>query len=42
MVQALRPDTIGSVSGKVICADTLNKTEFWRGEYFRYSNTNLY
>ena len=30
MVQALRPDVIGSVSGKVICADTLMKPEHWR------------
>lgn len=30
MVQALRPDVIGSVSGKVICADSLNKPEHWR------------
>lgn len=30
MVQALRPDVIGSVSGKVICCDVLNKPEFWR------------
>ncbi len=30
MVQALRPGVIGSVSGKVICADALNKPEHWR------------
>ena len=30
MVQALRPDIIGAVSGKVICCDTLNKPEHWR------------
>jgi len=30
MVQALRPNVIGSVSGKVICCDTLNKPEHWR------------
>ena len=30
MVQALRPEMIGSVSGKVICADALNKPEHWR------------
>jgi putative acetyltransferase len=30
MVQALRPDVIDSVSGKVICADGLNKPELWR------------
>jgi len=29
MVQALRPNVIGSVSGKVICADALNKPEYW-------------
>jgi len=30
MVQALRPNVIGSVSGKVVCCDVLNKPEFWR------------
>lgn len=30
MVQALRPGVIGSVSGQVICADTLNKPEYWQ------------
>jgi len=30
MVQALRLGVIGSVSGKVICADALNKLEYWR------------
>lgn len=30
MVQALRSDAIGSVSGKVICANALNKPEHWR------------
>jgi len=30
MVQALRSGLIGSVSGKVICADALNKPEHWR------------
>jgi putative acetyltransferase len=30
MVQALRPDVIGLVSGKVICCDSLNKPELWR------------
>ena len=30
MVQALRPDVIGSVSGKVICCNALNKPELWR------------
>jgi putative acetyltransferase len=30
MVQALRPDVIGRVGGTVICADALNKAEYWR------------
>jgi putative acetyltransferase len=30
MVQALRPNAIGSVFGKVICANALNKPEYWR------------
>jgi putative acetyltransferase len=30
MVQALRPGVIGSVSGKVRCADELNMPEHWR------------
>ncbi len=30
MVRALRPDVIGSVSGTVICADAMNKAEYWR------------
>ena len=30
MVQALRPGLIGSVNGKVVCADALNKPEHWR------------
>lgn len=30
MVHALRPGVIGSVCGKVICADALNKPEYWR------------
>jgi putative acetyltransferase len=30
MVQALRSDVIGSVCGKVVCADALNKPEYWR------------
>ncbi|MDY6939307.1 MAG: N-acetyltransferase [Cyanobacteriota bacterium] len=30
MVRALRPDVIGSVTGKVICADALDKPEYWR------------
>ncbi|PVX27690.1 MAG: GNAT family N-acetyltransferase [Candidatus Bathyarchaeum sp.] len=29
MVQELRPNVIGSVSGKVICCDALNKPEHW-------------
>jgi putative acetyltransferase len=29
MVKALRPDVIGSVSGKVVCCDTLNKPALW-------------
>jgi putative acetyltransferase len=29
MVQALRPDLLGSVIGKVVCCDTLNKPELW-------------
>jgi putative acetyltransferase len=31
MVQALRRDVIGSVSGRVVCCDALNKPELWRG-----------
>ena len=31
MVRALRPDLLGSVTGKVVCCDTLNKPELWRG-----------
>jgi len=30
MVQALRPEVIGTYSGKVICADKLNKPQYWR------------
>jgi putative acetyltransferase len=30
MVQALRSDVIGTVNGKVICADALNNPEHWR------------
>lgn len=30
MVQALHPAIIGSVSGKVICCDVMNKPEVWR------------
>lgn len=30
MVQALRPNVIDSVSGKVICCNALNKPEHWR------------
>jgi len=30
MVQALQPGVIDSVSGRVICADALNKPEHWR------------
>jgi putative acetyltransferase len=30
MVQELRPGVIGRVTGKVICADALNKPELWR------------
>ena len=29
MVRELSPGVIGSASGKVICADTLNKPEYW-------------
>jgi putative acetyltransferase len=31
MVHALRPGLLGSVSGKVVCCDALNKPELWRG-----------
>ncbi len=30
MVKELHPGVIGSVSGKIICADALNKPEYWR------------
>jgi putative acetyltransferase len=30
MVQELRPGVIGSVRGKVVCADILNQPEHWR------------
>lgn len=30
MVQSLRPGVIGTVRGTVICADALNKPEYWR------------
>jgi len=30
MVQELSPNTIGTFRGKVICADKLNKPEYWR------------
>lgn len=30
MVQELRPNMIGSVSGKVICCNAMNKPEHWR------------
>ncbi|MDM8564234.1 N-acetyltransferase [Candidatus Halobeggiatoa sp. HSG11] len=29
MVQELHPGVIGSVSGKIMCADALNKPEYW-------------
>jgi putative acetyltransferase len=31
MVCALRPGVLGSVSGRVVCCDVLNKPELWRG-----------
>ena len=31
MVCALRPGVLGFVSGRVVCCDTLNKPEIWRG-----------
>ncbi|MEM8672857.1 MAG: hypothetical protein AAGF83_03135 [Cyanobacteria bacterium P01_G01_bin.67] len=31
MVQTLCPNAIRTVFGKVICADSLNKPEYWRG-----------
>jgi putative acetyltransferase len=30
MVQALRPNVIGSVSGAIVCSDALDKPEYWR------------
>ncbi|MEM8804967.1 MAG: N-acetyltransferase [Cyanobacteria bacterium P01_G01_bin.38] len=30
MVQALCPNVIGTVSGKVVCADVLSQPEYWR------------
>ncbi|NES68859.1 MAG: N-acetyltransferase [Okeania sp. SIO2D1] len=30
MVQALRPGIIGTFSGKVICADSLNEPQYWQ------------
>ena len=30
MVQALRPEVLGAYSGKIVCADKLNKPEHWR------------
>jgi putative acetyltransferase len=30
MVLALRADAVGAFRGKVICADKLNKPEYWR------------
>jgi putative acetyltransferase len=30
MVQALRPDILGRISGKVVCANALDKPEHWR------------
>ncbi len=30
MIQALRSDVIGTYRGKMICADKLNKPEYWR------------
>ncbi len=30
MVQALKPNVLGRVSGKVICCDAMNKPEIWR------------
>ena len=30
MVQALRPDLPGSAGGRVVCADAMNKPEYWR------------
>lgn len=30
MVRALRPGVIGTLSGKVVCADALDRPEYWR------------
>ena len=30
MVQALRPGLLGAVPGRVVCADALDKPEYWR------------
>ena len=30
MVQALKPDVTGSLQGQVVCADALDKAEYWR------------
>ncbi len=30
MVQALRPGVIDSICGKVVCAEAMNKPEYWR------------
>jgi putative acetyltransferase len=30
MVMALKPDVLGTIKGKVICSDELNKPEHWR------------
>ncbi len=30
MVQALKPGAIGSLQGKVVCADALDRPEYWR------------
>lgn len=30
MVRALRPDALGAFRGRVVCADKLNKAEYWR------------
>ena len=30
MVRSLQPNIIGSIKGKVVCADALNKPEYWR------------
>ena len=30
MARALRPEAVGAVGGKIICAETLSKPEYWR------------